>query len=197
LKRRHCGDIRGGVAVLALVMLFTLQGCSETPEYEGISEFYSGLESMTAKAEVVADFADYATSFELDYSYDGENKSAVSVLSPEEISGVRVIMEESSSRIEYGDVSIEAGDAGALGLSPVAAIPELMRLWRGGIVSESGKEKLDETDCVTVTYKTEYDGEELLCRTWFDAETYKPVTASVFFKGRVTLTCNFKLVAFG
>ena len=188
---------RFNAVALLLVLFCLLSGCSGGTTEGDISGLYEGMEHMTAKALVTADFTDYSVAFGFDYTYGGEDGVGDSLVltAPEEICGVRVSVSGDGSKIEYDGISVEAGSPVDSGISAVLFLPELVRQWRTGVIYEQGSERLSGTDCLLVTHRTGIEAGELLYRTWFDSEELKPVCAELIFQGRRTIYCEFAEVA--
>ncbi len=179
--------------LLCCAFLLLLTSCGEEESTDAkISEFFSGLTNMTAKAVIEAEYSDYVIEYELEFVYSPE-QSRVTVLSPAEIEGIVVSFEGDKVSVEYDGASFETGIPEETGTSPAAFLPELMRVWQSGIPEECGKEKLDGAECLTVAYRVD---SELLYKTWFDIQSFKPVKAELFNNDVRTLACEFRLLSF-
>jgi outer membrane lipoprotein-sorting protein len=179
-------------ALLFLLLFAVMAGCSvKTDSAERVSEYYSGLSSMTVDASVKAEYEDYAVDFELKFSYDSQGKSTVEVKKPVEIEGVKVVIGEDKTTLDYDGASLDVGVPEDTVISPAAVLPELLRVWSRGIVFEQGKEKVGGTDCLLISYQSKHNETEVLYRTWFDASNLKPLKADVFADGDKKISCEF------
>jgi len=177
-----------------MFLLISVAGCSSGPEAAArVSEFYSGLSAMELQAALTAEFSDYAVDFELQFSYDSQGESYVKVKKPVEIEGVRIKFDDNGTTLEYEGASLEVGAPEETVISPAAVLPELLRVWSEGIVSEQGTEKIDGTDCFRLTYRSKKNDTEILFRTWFDQSSLKPLKADIFTDGKKKISCEFLL----
>lgn len=178
---------------IILCIIVTVTGCS-TPNSDSafrVSDYYSGLTTMNVLVGMTAEFDDYSVDFELVFKYNSQGQSFIEVKKPDEIEGVRVMFQDDGIELEYEGVSLETGLSEASAVSPVGALPELLRVWIGGIVSEQGKERIDGNECLLITHTATRNGAELQYNTWFDAESLKPIKAEIYENGYRKIICDF------
>jgi outer membrane lipoprotein-sorting protein len=174
------------------LLIFACQGClSRDDSALRVKEYYSGLSSMKLLAAVSADYGDYTADFELAFSFDSEGESRVEVKKPAEIEGVKVLFGENGVSLEYEGVSLELARPEDTIVSPAAVLPELFHVWSDGVVSEYGSEKVGDTDCLRIAYKSGQDENEILYLTWFNGTDLKPLKAEIFAEGKKKIDCEF------
>lgn len=183
-------------ALFLLILLWLcvfVTGCSAS-NYDSaphISDYYSGLTKMNVLASMTAEFDEYSVDFELGFQYDSQGESRIEVRKPDEIKGIQVVFTEDGIELLYEGVSLETGLSEASAISPVGALPELLRVWIGGTVSEQGRDRIDGNETLMITHTATRNGVELQYNTWFDAESLKPVKAEIFENGYRKITCDF------
>ena len=175
---------------LCIMLLLSLFSCTaeeqKISDGDRVSEYFSGLDNLSMTANVTAQFTEYSVDFALFASFSGA-KGSVKVLEPAHIEGISVLSDEDGTEIEYDGAAFEVGELEQSGISPALVLPELLRLWRGGGVSESCREKLDGTECVVLSYVAG----ELFYRTWFHMEALEPLRAEIIYNGTRTMICAF------
>lgn len=176
------------------IALFSFSGCSNKENASSrVTAYYSGLTTMSLQAALTAEYTDYSVDFELSFDYDTGGKSRIKVIKPMEIEGITVRFSEDKTVLDYDGISLEVGLPEDTVLSPAAALPDLFRVWCGGVIFEQGSEKIDGTDCLLLTYKINHNETEILYRTWFDAGNLKPIRADIFKDGTQQIRCEFLL----
>jgi hypothetical protein len=173
-------------------ILMVLTGCSSSSDNVArVSEYYSGLTTMKVLTDVRADFDDYFVDFQLEFDYNALGRSVIEVKKPSEIEGVEVVFGDDEITLNYDGVSLEMGHYSHSALSPVGAIPELLRVWQDGMVSEQGIEKIDGTECIFILHKSSANGVEVQYSTWFDNNSLKPIKAEIAVDGIRKIQCEY------
>ena len=160
-----------------LILSLLLGGCANKNEerFRSFSEELRGRSDLSVTAEVRAEFDDRSCSFTLRCSEDGEGTCTVEVLEPELIRGVKARMSAGGTKLVYEDVAVDAG-GGDASLSPMGALPLLLRALREGALDSAWTEK----GCCAVSLRPD-DGVELT--VLFD-EDMKPDYAEVTHEGK-------------
>ena len=180
--------------LIALLFISLFAGSCSTSSDDiasRVSDYYSGLTTMNVLVDMTAEFDDYSVDFELGFQYNANGQSYIEVRKPDEIKGIRVLFRDDGIDIEYEGVSLETELSENSSISPAGALPELLRVWIGGMASEQGKERIDGIDFLMVTHTATRNGVELQYNTWFDAENLKPVKAEIFENGYRKICCDF------
>ena len=167
---------KASLALLLCVCLL-LGGCANKNEAR-FREFSAALRErsdLELTAEVRAEYDDQSCSFTLRCVEDGEGGCTVEVLEPELIRGVKARMSAGGTKLVYEDVSVDTG-GGDAALSPMGALPLLLRALRDGALDSAWTEK----GCCAVSLRPE-DSVELT--VLFD-EDMKPDYAEVVKDGK-------------
>ena len=165
---------------LVLILSLFLGGCTNKNEalFRDFSSELRERNDLCLTAEVRAEFDDTSCSFTLRCSEDGEGGCTVEVLEPELIRGVKARMSAGGTKLVYEDVSVDTG-GGDAALSPMGALPLLLRALREGALDSAWTEK----GCCAVSLRPD-DGVELT--VLFDADM-KPDYAEVVKDGKGVL----------
>ena len=125
-----------------LILSLLLGGCANKNEerFRSFSEELRGRSDLSVTAEVRAEFDDRSCSFTLRCAEDGEGGCTVEVLEPELIRGVKARVSADGTKLVYDSVSVDTGDDGGTGLSPMGALPLLTRSLRDGALDSAWKE---------------------------------------------------------
>ncbi|MBR0207265.1 MAG: hypothetical protein IJQ43_00030 [Oscillospiraceae bacterium] len=127
---------------LLLVLSLLLGGCTNKNEarFRVFSEELRARSDVDLTAAVRAEYDDRSCSFTLRCTEDGEG-CTVEVLEPELIRGVRARVSADGTRLLYDSVSVDTGGDGGSSLSPMGALPLLLRALREGALDSAWKEE--------------------------------------------------------
>lgn len=171
--------------VFALCAVLLLTGCGSGLEqrWDEFSETVSEGDGLSFTAALRAEYEDKSVSFELRYEQSG-GECAVTVLSPEELRGVKAVRKNGSGALKYYGFVIDTGTLDG-GLTPVGALPYLVDALRGGYADcfwrEGGSTvvRLIPEDGMTVT-------------VWLEEKSMTPVYAELASGERVTVFCEIE-----
>lgn len=171
------------VLLFAPMLLFLLTACGgEEPDpVAELQRQYAAVTSATMEADIVCHYEDEVREYTLLCAYTPE-KSTVTVLAPENLSGISAAVENGTLTLSYDDLSLDAGVYSAAAVSPVAAIPKLMEAAGRGYPAEQSEEVLDERDCIRMGCDLS-DDTGTLYTTWFDKETLLPLRSEITTDG--------------
>ncbi len=188
-------------AALTITLCLGLSSCSaarkDADTADAIAERYSKISAFSANVRIRADYGDRTQDYAVRYEYQAPKKSVITLLEPEEVSGIRATLNEEGGALEFDGAILDTGPLSGTGLSPVECLPALMNAWSGGYVSEYGNEKLDGTDCALLTYLISPEEISVEIRTYFEKNTLAPFRAELLSGGERVLTCSFEDVVSG
>ncbi len=163
------------IGALALALTLVLGGCAKEEEAPTAraAEYYQGLESGSAIAEVTTD-SGVVMEYRLAVEWDEEG-SVATVLAPEEIAGVRCRITENGARLEYEDAELETLLPNLPGFTP----------------AEWTWEKKGEQECLALTYEMETGGYQAVKRVWLDRQTLALTQAQWYLDGNQMMSACF------
>ncbi len=166
-----------------LMLLLTACGGGEKDLAADIQSQYAALASATMEADVTCHYEDEVRDYTFLCAYAPES-STVTVLAPENLSGISATVADGTLTLSYDDISLDAGMYSAASISPVAALPRLMEAAAGGYIKEQSTEDLDGRKCLRLS--CDLPGEEgTTYTTWFDEETLLPLHSEISADGTV------------
>ena len=166
---------------ILLLPTLLLSGCSNGAK-TGFERFRALLpDAVHVTAELRCEYDDRSVSFTLHCDETDEGYH-VSVLSPQEIAGVSVKLGAEMSQLSLDSITLDCGDLNDFGLSPVTALPTLLRALREGH-AESYWTEGDHTLC-DLTFDDHVSAEVTL------SETLSPLSAELRSDGRVRVFIN-------
>ena len=172
---------------LVLVLSLLLSGCGREramlSEYEALSKRLAETETLSFTAKLRAEYEHKTARFTLDYREDG-GLASVTVTAPELIAGICARVGRDGTKLEYGDVSLDTGDLDDRGLSPMSALPLLVKTLRS-----VSPESCWQEDGRTVVQLLADDA--LLCTVWLGSEGL-PVRAEIISDGRLTVVMEIE-----
>ena len=96
-------------------------------------------------------------------------ESTVEVLAPEELKGISAVLAGEALTLAYDDILLDAGAYSGTEMSPLWAVPAMLRAMGEGYPLESAREEVEGTACLRVTFETtDSDGEKRYTAIWFD-----------------------------
>jgi len=153
---------------------------------------YLALESLSASMDVTADYGARVYDFALTAAVSGE-ETVLTLTEPEWAAGLTARITGEEGKLEYDGLILETGPLDESGLSPVGAVPFLLRGAREGFIAESALETVGETECLRMTCRDPEalpgTGTEL--SLWFDAATHGLVRGEILSDGFRVIDCVF------
>ena len=116
-----------------IMCLVLLCGCADTGEKEFIRfvEHTAHAEEVSFTADVRAEYDDKTARFKLRYEHDGDG-SAVTVLEPDILAGIKARLTGERLSLEYEGAMLDIGTLPDARLSPMSALPLMMKAIRNG-----------------------------------------------------------------
>ena len=123
----------------------------------------------------------------------GEFLDMTALTAPAELAGITARIRDKETALEYDGVRWETGALNDSGMSPVDAIPALLRYAQKGFMAECGMETVEETELLRIVCRdpegTAGVGQE--CSLWFDSETHALVRGELSQDGFTVIQCRF------
>ena len=166
-----------------LMLLLTACGGKEKDLAAELQGQYACVEAATVEADITCHYEDEVRIYTLLCTYT-PGSSMVTVISPEELSGISATVEAGMLTLSYEDISLDAGCYSAAAISPVAALPKLMEAAASGYVTEECSEELDERSCLRLSCDLQ-DDTGVVYTTWFDQESILPLHSEISIDGAV------------
>lgn len=164
-----------------LMLLLTACGGEEPNPIAELQQQYAAVESATMEAEIICHYDDEVREYTLLCAYTPE-KSTVTVLAPENLSGISAAVENGMLTLSYDDLSLDAGTYSAAAISPVVALPKLMEAAAWGYPAEQSEETVGERSCIRMGCDLS-DEPGTLYTTWFDKESLLPLRSEITSDG--------------
>ncbi|HPE16219.1 MAG TPA: hypothetical protein PK597_04620 [Oscillospiraceae bacterium] len=184
-----------------LAMLLLLSGCGRgdrDAEWLLSARTRALSAACVMEASVTADYGDRVYEFTLCLEEEAPGEGIVAVLTPETLAGVTMSYTAEGSALRYDDLTLDTGELAGTGLSPMEALPALLRSWRSGAVTSTGREKIGETETVLVRCDASEDAEETVEHLlWLEEESGRPVQMEIVANGYAAFRCtvdSFELI---
>ena len=157
-----------------------------------IQKQYASVAAVSGVCTVQADYGERVYDFTLSFTWNGE-ETAVEVLKPENIAGVRVTVGADGSQLEVDGVSVETGPLGEENLTPLTAVPRMMKELREGYLAQSTEDTLEERACLRADFRDpeKEPGEGIEASLWLDEGTGAVLQGELYADGRRILICGF------
>lgn len=178
---------RRGILSVLMIPLLLLAGCGEREarlekSFESFRESVIAASDVSLRADITADYGESVEHYVVAASYDG-SETALEVLEPALIGGVRVTARWGDTELAYGDVMLGMGPLDEDGDTPVSAVPVMLEAMAGGHV------ELLWWDGEYIAARI-YTGESSRCTVWLDAGSLTPVHAEIASDGRTVVSCE-------
>ena len=176
---------------LMMTLCLSLTGCggetAEKQETEELQMKFQNLSAATVEAELTCHYGDEVRTYTLRCSYTPE-ESTVEVLAPEDLAGISATLTGEALTLQYDGILLDAGTYSGTEISPMWAVPSMLRAMGQGYPLETGREALGETECLRVTFEmTSSDGGKQYTGVWFD-ENGIPVQGEITLGETVVYT---------
>ena len=148
-----------------------------------LQEQYAALSAATMEADVICHYTDEVREYTLLCAYT-PSESTVTVLSPDNLSGISATVADGKLHLSYDDISLDAGGYSAAAISPVAALPRLMAAAGSGYLTEQSEETVNERSCLRLACDLPDDANTLYI-TWFDQDTLLPLRSEITVDGEL------------
>ena len=186
--------VRFGALMMTLLLLLT-SGCGQANDSEDKSEELRKQLSQIAACEIecsmTADYGQAGYDFKLSFSYDSDGESILTVIEPENISGLQIALNGETLELLFSQTRLETGTLTSNGLTPVTAIPMMLSAWKNGYVYSIGNEEVDEVGCLFLSIKTMDGDEDLSYNLWVGEESFIPRKAEIIYQGNTVIGCQF------
>ena len=174
---------------LPLFLAFTLLlgGCGENAARERFEDFTGELcekELISFTAELRCEYENKKLDFTLGYEEDGEGCS-VTVVAPELIRGIRAHARAGETSVEFDGVVLDTGPLDDYGLSPMSALPLLVKAMKTGYIDSVWEENGEYAALIT-------PDDHLNVQLHLDKYTLRPVYAELISDGKVSVFISIK-----
>jgi len=159
---------------------------------EDIKAEYLKAESVTLIISIKADYGSRVYDYKLRCVAKADTAD-IEITEPEGIKGLRAHVSEEGIGLEYDGMTLDTGELFGKGLSPIEAIPMMLKAWKDGYITETRNEKIGKTDTLAVTFdlKPADSKTELVHTVWFDRDSHLPVKAEIINDGYRVIDCTF------
>ena len=183
--------------MMTLLLMLTACGGGETGPAVDLRDQYHDCGGCEMEAVVRCEQEGLAWEASLRCVYSPDGPSTVEVLAPEEIAGIKAIVDESEWSLEYeGDV-LNAGPLSREEISPAVCLPRLMSALRDGWLLEENQEAWNGVPCLRLTVdQTGVKDGKILSTVWLSLETGAPVRGEIAVDGEILLTADFTSFSF-
>jgi hypothetical protein len=188
--RRICSTL----AALALVL--ALAGCGTSkPDKAALAlrEQLLTMQQLGGTAYLTADYGVRLYEYAIDFDYWPLGELELRITAPENLSGIGVYLNEGSAALHYDGMVVSTGPLTSEGLSPLEAVPSLLRAAIEGYVAETAFEALDGAQVLRISYRSPEAqpgvGEE--AALWFDLQTGLPIRGEILSDGYRVIAVTF------
>lgn len=145
--------------------------------------------SCTMTASITADYGDTEYDYDLGYTHCMNGDCELKVIGPALIAGLTAKLTDGGSSLEFDNVSLYSGKIN--GVNPLTSLHETMTAWESGYISQTGFEKLDDTDTLYMSVLTGSGDSELEYRSWFNEDTLTPIKAEIYSGEKAIILIEF------
>lgn len=168
-------------APMLMLLLTACGGGEEKDMVAQLQQQYAAVEQATLEADITCHYDEEVREYTLLCAYTPE-KSTVTVLKPENLSGISAQVENGTLTLSYDDLSLDAGTYSAAAVSPVVALPKLMEAAGWGYPAEQSEETVGERTCIRLGCDLS-NAPGTLYTTWFDKESLLPMRSEISTDG--------------
>ena len=183
------------------MMTLLLAGCglTEVSEAEELALAIRGefleLAACSADLEITADYGQRVYEYTISLSYEQEGDTVLTVLEPEEVSGITARISDGETSLEFDGIRLETGPLPGDGLSPIEGLPALLTCAREGYIWSTAVETLGEDgpEALHVCYRDPEGspGTGTEGALWFDLATHALLRGEISVDGYTVIQCEF------
>lgn len=151
---------------------------------------YLKMTSWAATAEITADYGQRVYQYTMSVEASDE-ETALVITAPETVAGITARLKGKDSLLEYDGVAVETGPMDQQGLTPVSAVPALLKEARSGYMRACALEEdgaLLRMDCGDPEGEP---GRGVETTLWFDADTHALTRGEIRVDGFRAILCEF------
>lgn len=180
------------MTALCLLLLCSCGGAEELQQVQLLRERYAAAAGCAGTAEVTADYGQRVYEFTLDFAAQGEELT-LTLTAPEEVAGITARVSGEQTSLEYDGAILDTGALSPDGLSPVSAVPLLLRSAAEGFSDRCVWEGEKDAPEFHVTYRDpeRSPGEGTEVDLWFAGDTGDLLRGEVSVDGYRVILCEF------
>lgn len=189
MKKRLCA--------LMMTLILPLAACGEKGKADQAEEAlsrirgqYLELAACSGHAELTADYGQRVYPYGLDFSWQREGETLLTLTAPEIVAGTVAHIAAGETALEYDGVMLETGALNEEGLSPVDALPALLRYAREGFAAECDLEEEPLRLHVICRDPEKEPGAGPEAQLWFDPETGALLRGELSEDGVTVIQCD-------
>lgn len=190
--------MRKGLCALMMTLVLPLAACgggegSEAEEaLSRVRGMYLEMTACTGHAEMTADYGQRVYTYGVDFSWQREGESLLTLTAPENVAGTVAHIAAGETALEYDGVMLETGPLNEEGLSPVDALPALLRYAREGFAAECTLEETGESQSLHVICRDpeKEPGAGTEADLWFAPETGELLRGEISETGVTVIQCE-------
>lgn len=179
------------VPMTALLLLCACGGREGEDPFQALQERFQSVTFVQTEAALTCNYQEEVRTYELMCSYTPE-RSRVEVKAPETVAGVAAEWDAGALTLSYDDMMLDAGPYSDTDMSPMWAVPALLKAMAEGYPLETGEEDLEDTECLRVTYETGRGEENLLYHTVWLTREGTPLRGEISGEDGVMYTIEFQ-----
>lgn len=180
------------MTALCLLLCSCGSGAEELQQVQLLRERYAAAAGCTGTAEITADYGQRVYEFTLDFTAEGEELE-LKLTAPEEVAGITARVTGEDTSLEYDGAILDTGPLSSDGLSPVSAIPALLRCAAEGFSDQCVWEGEKDSPEFHVTYRDPElsPGEGTQMELWFAGDSGLLLRGEVSVDGYRVILCEF------
>jgi outer membrane lipoprotein-sorting protein len=183
--------------MMTLLLTMALCGCVSAEEESDLtlqlrSDFLA-MEGCTGTVTLTADYGQRVYEYTAEFSGTEKEGYTIVLTSPEEVAGITALIQSGQTYLTYDDIRLETGPLDDQGLSPLDALPALVRAMQTGYIAETGSELLGDTDTLRLCCRDpdQPAGKGLETVLWFDKAGKTLVQGELRLDGATAVRCAF------
>ena len=183
--------------VLTMTLCLVLSACGGADRTEQLAleirETYLAMEGCAASVEVTADYGQRVYQYGMEVEYRRQGESVLTLTAPEAVAGVTARLAQGETALEYDGTRVETGPLDPSGMSPVDAVPALLRSAGEGFMAECAMEELEQGQALRVICREpeQQAGTGLEYSLWFDPDTGALLRGELSQDGFTVIQCVF------
>ena len=183
--------------ILLMTLLLPLAACGAKPSYDqqalALRTDYLAMTTCEGAADITADYGQRVYEYSIDFSWQRDGETVLTLTSPDEVEGVTARIEQGETLLEFDQVALETGPLAEDGLAPIDCIPAMLEAIQSGYIAQCGEEVLDGITCLRLEIRNPDDevGQGVRYSLWIEPKSGALIRGEIAQDGFTVIHCTF------
>jgi len=176
---------------MMMAALCSCSGLSLTDPADKVSERFLGVSTISTETMLDINHGDTVSQYQLSVGRSRGGDALFTVLAPEEISGVAIVLGSDSMELKYQGVVLETGFPVGAHTPPLKIVARLLDCFERRVTLGAGEYKQNGQALYKILYDDSFDSTDYTYEICYDAESLDPISSNIYVNGTCVITVSF------